>query len=125
MAWAPASDVAVPTTVAPRAASSWAMAGSVMAMPVRSASMRLVRPVSTLPGPHSITWVTPSSFIARSVSTQRTGCHAWRTSASRMAAGSAGVATSTLLSTGTCGADTSTPASAPCSTSAAGLSRLE
>src|SRR5690606_33761906 len=67
-------------------------AGSVIDKPIRSRSMRLVNPVSTLPGPHSTTCVTPWAFMACNVSTQRTGCQAGRTSASLMAAGSEGPA---------------------------------
>src|SRR5690606_33805070 len=89
-------------------------AGSVMAKPTISLSMRLVRPLSTLPGPHSTTCVMPCAFMARMVSTQRTGCQAWRTSAALMAAGSDTTDTSTLLITGTEGALITTPSSAAC-----------
>ena len=51
-------------------------------------SMRLTRPASTLPGPHSTTCVTPCAAIACMISTQRTGEAAWRTSASLIVTGS-------------------------------------
>ena len=60
-------------------------------------------PVSTLPGPHSKTWVTPCVRIARMVSTQRTGDEACRTSASLIASGERATFTSTLLTSPTRG----------------------
>ena len=49
------------------------VAGSYSATPFNSASMRLVMPASTLPGPHSTRVVTPRAFMACTHSTQRTG----------------------------------------------------
>ena len=57
---------------------SFRVAGSYSAAPVSSASMRLVMPASTLPGPHSTRWVMPRAFSACTHSTQRTGPKAWR-----------------------------------------------
>ncbi len=83
-----------------RSSEAW----STMASPASSLLMRLVSPARTLPGPHSMTWVTPSAANFCTVSTQRTGLAAWRTSASLIAAGSVTIATSTLLISGTEGA---------------------
>ena len=57
---------------------SFKVAVSYRAAPVSSASMRLVRPMSTLPGPHSTRWVMPRPLRACTHSTQRTGPKAWR-----------------------------------------------
>ncbi len=66
--------------------------------------MRLDRPVSTRPGPHSAMHATPCAAMAEMVSTQRTGLAACRASASRIAGASRCRATSTLCSTGIAGA---------------------
>src|SRR4051794_2030535 len=48
-------------------------------------SMRLIRPVSTLPGPISTKRRTPMEIISSTDSTQRTGAATWRSSALRTA----------------------------------------
>ena len=99
---APASVVAVPITLKPCSASVCAMArpmpreapvtsatwpalisstsmhsasdaGSASVSTCASASMRLTMPASTLPGPHSTTWLSPRARKACTTSTQRTG----------------------------------------------------
>ena len=87
--------------------------------------MRDTRPESTLPGPNSITRVTPIAFSWLTTSTQRTALNAWRTSASLMRAGSVSTATSTLLTSGTAGVRSSMAASACASRSPAGRSSVE
>src|ERR1700761_5808327 len=100
-------------------------AGSLMPPVTSSPSMRLTMPASAVPGPHSTTCVMPRAFSDCTTSTQRTAPAAWRTSASRIAAASTGVATSTLLTTGIEGACSVTFSSAACRRSAAGFIRLE
>src|SRR5690606_28323089 len=50
----------------------------------RDLSMRLHRPASTLPGPHSATRVAPRSTSACTQLVHCTGRYSWRTSASRI-----------------------------------------
>ena len=80
---------------------------------------------STLPGPHSTMTSTPRAFRASTLSTQRTGPAAWRTSASRIRSASVSTATSMLLRTGICGAAKLTDARRSRKASAAGRIRLE
>ncbi len=62
-------------------------AGSLSAEAVRVSTIRLVRPVRTLPRPTSYRCDTPSAAINSTVLVHCTGLYSWRTSASRMASG--------------------------------------
>ena len=94
---------------APLASAS--VAGSYTAPDCRAGSMRLTRPASTLPGPHSTSVVTPRAWMARTQSTQRTGPKACSYSAARMRSGSVSTLTSMLFTTGIRGAPMAVAAS--------------
>ena len=64
-------------------------------------TMRRARPVSTLPGPTSMSVSAPSSTIRCTNSVQCTGDTSWRRSRSRMSAATRTGAASTLATTGT------------------------
>src|SRR6266851_272905 len=91
----------------------------------RSGAMRLPRPASTLPGPHSTTRFTPFARNSSIVSIQRTGLYSCSTSAWRMRSGSSDAATKRLWITGTAGLRTSTRARRSARRSAAGFIRLQ
>ncbi len=110
---------------ASRALTSVSVAGSYRAAPWMLASMRLVMPASTLPGPHSTMASMSRARMACTHSTQRTGPKAWRYSASRMRSASDSTATSMLLIKGMLGVARATPASFSRRRSAAGFMRLE
>lgn len=65
--------------------------------------MRLTRPVSTLPGPHSAMRVAPPAASACTQSVQRTGRYSWRTSASAIDSIESCTWASTFCTTGSAG----------------------
>ena len=81
----PVASVRQPASAARAASMS---APSVSAKDLSSRTIRLLRPASTLPGPHSTTCVTPRAANAWMVSTQRTGLAACCASAARIASAS-------------------------------------
>jgi hypothetical protein len=85
------------------ASTSASAAASASATPGKPSTMRLLRPASTLPGPHSATNWIPWSAKARTVSTQRTGLYNCRARASRMASGATWLETSALCRQGFAG----------------------
>ena len=95
-------------------------AGVLSARPVRSLSMRLASPDSTLPEPHSTSISTPCDFMYCTLSRQRTRPVTCSTSRCLMAAGSVISAASTLATSGTRGVASDTVSSAAFIASAAG-----
>jgi hypothetical protein len=88
-------------------------------------AMRLVRPASTLPGPSSSAWVTPSPAMRSTVFTHCTAPSTWRTNSSGTRAASVLGSASTLAITGNASAPTVTPPRACASRSRAGRMRAQ